>query len=140
MPLLFMKEDETKRHVYSFEGTEDFRLPRVLPQENKVGAEYTLNLRLKTDFSQASQTDDLNYTINYAEVFKAVKEEMKIPSAVGACHPAYCRTIVSRFPANHRNQDCPVQAESSYGSGMSGNRSRIYLHQRLTQYEKDCHF
>ena len=30
--------------------------------------------------SRASQTDDLNYTINYAEVFEAVKEEMKIPS------------------------------------------------------------
>lgn len=75
-----MKEDETKRHVYSFEGTEDFRLPRGTATGNKVGAEYTLNLRLKTDFSQASQTDDLNYTINYAEVFKAVKEEMKIPS------------------------------------------------------------
>lgn len=58
--------------IYAFHG--------VLPQENKVGAEYTLNLRLKTDFSQASQTDDLTYTINYADVFHAVKEEMQIPS------------------------------------------------------------
>ena len=55
-------------------GLKIFAFHGVLPQENKVGAEYTLNLRLKTDFSQASQTDDLNYTI------KAVKEEMKIPS------------------------------------------------------------
>ena len=37
--------------LYAFHG--------VLPQENKIGAEYTLNLRLKTDFSRASQTDDL---------------------------------------------------------------------------------
>lgn len=58
--------------IYAFHG--------VLPQENKVGVEFTLNLRLKTDFSRASQTDDLNYTLNYAEVFQAVKEEMKIPS------------------------------------------------------------
>lgn len=58
--------------LYAFHG--------VLPQENKIGAEYTLNLRLKTDFSRASQTDDLKYTLNYAEVFQAVKEEMQIPS------------------------------------------------------------
>lgn len=58
--------------IYAFHG--------VLPQENKVGAEYTLNLRIKTDFSRASQTDDLHYTINYADVFQAVKEEMSIPS------------------------------------------------------------
>ena len=61
-------------------GLKLFAFHGVLPQENKVGAEYTLNLRLKTDFSRASQTDDLNYTINYAEVFNRVKEEMTHPS------------------------------------------------------------
>lgn len=61
-------------------GLKIFAYHGVLPQENKVGAEYTLNLRLKTDFSQASQTDNLMYTINYAEVFEIVKEEMKISS------------------------------------------------------------
>lgn len=58
--------------IYAFHG--------VLPQENKIGAEYTLNLRLKTDFSHASQTDELNATINYADVYQDVKEEMSIPS------------------------------------------------------------
>lgn len=32
--------------LYAFHG--------VLPQENKVGAEYTIDLRLKTDFTQAA--------------------------------------------------------------------------------------
>ena len=91
-------------------GLKIFAFHGVLPQENKVGAEYTLNLRLKTDFSQASQTDDLNYTINYAER----RNENPFP-AVGACHPAYCRTTVSRFPANHGNQNSLVQTESSHG-------------------------
>lgn len=27
----------------------------VLPQENQVGAEYTIDLRLKTDFTQAAK-------------------------------------------------------------------------------------
>lgn len=72
-----MKQSEMYIHlnglkIYAFHG--------VLPQENKIGAEYTLNLRLKTDFSRASQTDELDFTINYADVFQAVKEEMNIPS------------------------------------------------------------
>lgn len=52
----------------------------VLPQENKVGAQYTLNLRLKTDFSKAAQEDELEGTLNYAEVFQTVKKEMETPS------------------------------------------------------------
>ena len=44
----------------------------VLPQENRVGAQYTIDLRLKTDFTLAAETD--------ADVFNAVKEEMRIPS------------------------------------------------------------
>lgn len=57
---------------YAFHG--------VLPQENKTGAEYTIDLRLKTDFTAAAQNDDLDSTINYANVFKVVKEEMQTPS------------------------------------------------------------
>lgn len=52
----------------------------VLPQENRVGAQYTIDLRLKTDFTLAAETDRLEGTINYADVFNAVKEEMRIPS------------------------------------------------------------
>lgn len=52
----------------------------VLPQENRVGAEYTIDLRLKTDFTRAAETDRLEGTVNYAGVFNAVKKEMGIPS------------------------------------------------------------
>lgn len=52
----------------------------VLPQENRVGAEYTIDLKLKTDFSLAAETDNLKGTVNYAEVFNSVKAEMRIPS------------------------------------------------------------
>ena len=37
----------------------------VFPQENRIGAEYTLNLRLKTDFSHAAENDCLEGTVNY---------------------------------------------------------------------------
>lgn len=62
------------------DGLKLFAYHGVLPQENLVGATYTVNLRLKTNFLEASLTDDLQHTVNYAEVFQVVKAEMNIPS------------------------------------------------------------
>ena len=71
----------------------------VLPQENQVGAEYTIDLRLKTDFTQATETDRLEGTVNYAEVFNAVKKEMEIPSQLLE-HVAWrrARRLLDDFP------------------------------------------
>lgn len=62
------------------DGMKYYAFHGVLAQESVVGAEYTVNLRLKTDFSCAAQTDMLDGTINYATVHEAVKSEMDIPS------------------------------------------------------------
>lgn len=72
----------------------------VLPQETKVGAEFTVDLCLATDFSKAAETDALDGTVNYASVFEKVKEEMDIPSRLLE-HAAYriARRLLDDFPA-----------------------------------------
>ena len=52
----------------------------VLPQETQVGNDYVVNLEVKYDFSRAMETDELAGTINYAELYELVKEEMEKPS------------------------------------------------------------
>lgn len=52
----------------------------VLPQERIVGNLYSVELSVKTDFSQAMLSDALDDTISYAEAAEIVKEEMMIPS------------------------------------------------------------
>lgn len=52
----------------------------VLPQEGIVGNDYLVNLMLDYDFSSAMKTDDLQGTLNYAEVYQKVREEMAVPS------------------------------------------------------------
>lgn len=52
----------------------------VLPQENVVGATYKVSLNIKTDFTRAALADELDGTINYAEVYETVKREMEINS------------------------------------------------------------
>lgn len=52
----------------------------VLPQEGIVGNDYLVNLVVDYDFSSAMKTDDLQGTLNYAEVYQKVREEMAVPS------------------------------------------------------------
>lgn len=61
-------------HFHAFHG--------VLPQERTVGNDYIVNLRIRYDFAQAMQTDRVEDTLNYAEVYHLVKEEMVQPSAL----------------------------------------------------------
>lgn len=52
----------------------------VSPQERKVGNTFVVNLTLTAPLEQAIASDKLEYTINYAEVYTIVKQEMAIPS------------------------------------------------------------
>jgi len=52
----------------------------VLQQERVVGNSYSIDLKLYFDFTQASESDNLDDTINYASVYEIVKTEMKTPS------------------------------------------------------------
>ena len=52
----------------------------VDPQETVVGSYFYIDLKLKVDFSRAMETDDLAYTVSYADVFEAVKSEIGTPS------------------------------------------------------------
>ena len=57
---------------YSFHG--------VNPQETIVGNNYMLTVVLTVPLEKATQTDCLDDTINYAEVYGLIKKEMDIPS------------------------------------------------------------
>ncbi len=52
----------------------------VLPQEQKVGNYFTVEVTIYTDFSRALTSDALNDTVNYAEICQVIQEEMAIPA------------------------------------------------------------
>ncbi|MFN8166367.1 MAG: dihydroneopterin aldolase [Bacteroidia bacterium] len=51
-----------------------------LPAEAKIGGEYEVDVKIKTDFYLAEKNDDLRQTIDYCDVFEIVKREMSIRS------------------------------------------------------------
>ncbi len=52
----------------------------VLPQERKVGAWFSVSLKIDYPFEQAVESDDLAHTLSYESVFEVVKREMAVPS------------------------------------------------------------
>ena len=52
----------------------------VAPQENLIGNEYLIDLKLKVNISKAAQTDEVADTVNYAEVHHVIMTEMAVPS------------------------------------------------------------
>lgn len=75
-----MKITQTEIHL---EGFRFYAYHGVLEQERKVGGDYIVDLCLTLDdASSAIEKDELAGTVNYAEVYALLKEEMAVPSAL----------------------------------------------------------
>ena len=58
--------------IYAYHG--------VLPEEALIGNNYIINAELHADLEKASKSDNLDDTINYAEVNEIIHQEMAIRS------------------------------------------------------------
>jgi len=102
----------------------------VLPQERTVGAYFIINLSIETDFTRAMDTDELEGTISYAEVYEVVKTEMAVPSNLLE-HVAgrICMALFERFPSAEAihleilKENPPMGADCA-GAGISVDAGR----------------
>ena len=58
--------------LYAFHG--------VVEQERRVGGWFSVSLRVHYNFERAMETDSVDDTISYADLFEIVKREMSQPS------------------------------------------------------------
>lgn len=62
------------------EGLRLFGRHGVLEQERTVGNEFVVDITIFYPAARAAETDDIDLTLNYAEVVEIAKEEFEIPS------------------------------------------------------------
>lgn len=100
----------------------------VLPQERIVGNDYLVNLVLDYDFSSAMQTDDLQGTFNYAEVYQKVREEMAVPSKLLE-HVAgrIAHRLFSDFPEIQKLQLSITKVNPPMGADSDGAGVEVVL-------------
>ena len=100
----------------------------VLPQEGIVGNDYLVNLVLDYDFSSAMKTDDLQGTLNYAEVYQKVREEMAVPSKLLE-HVAgrIAHRLFSDFPEIQKLQLSNTKVNPPMGADSDGAGVEVVL-------------
>lgn len=71
-----------------------------LPEERKIGSDYTVDLSVDADLEKAAGSDRLADTVDYVALHRIVAEEMAIPSDL---LEHVCKRIIDRileeFPA-----------------------------------------
>ncbi len=68
------------KHTIEVNGIKLYAFHGCLPEEEKIGGNYIVDVMLNTDFAEAAQHDTLYQTIDYVDVNRIVSEEMAIRS------------------------------------------------------------
>lgn len=66
--------------IIELEGMEFKAYHGCLEQEKVRGNSFTVDFRGELDLSAAAASDNLNDTLNYADIYEIVSDEMSIPS------------------------------------------------------------
>ena len=73
--------------LISVEGIRIFAYHGHLPEEQKLGGHFIVNVWVTIDTTEVEKTDDLNHTVDYVRIIEIVKEQMAIRSNMIE-HPA----------------------------------------------------
>ena len=68
------------KHTIEVNGIKIYAFHGCLPEEEKIGGHYSVDVMLNTNFAEAANSDDLNKTIDYCDVNKIIVEERAIRS------------------------------------------------------------
>ncbi|WML41908.1 dihydroneopterin aldolase [Neobacillus sp. OS1-2] len=71
----------------------------VFPEETKLGQRFAVDLAVSVDLKKAGETDELEYSINYGELYEVCKEIMegKPYKLVEAVAENMAATLLKRF-------------------------------------------
>ncbi len=58
-------------------GMEFYGYHGVLDKEKLIGQKFIIDCEILTNFKKAAKNDDINLTINYAEIFEKIKKIVK---------------------------------------------------------------
>ncbi|MDR2847994.1 MAG: dihydroneopterin aldolase [Bacteroidales bacterium] len=61
-------------------GMEFHAFHGCLPQERQAGNRFVVDVEIETSMDAAGQSDNIDDTVNYANVYEFIRQEMEIPS------------------------------------------------------------
>jgi dihydroneopterin aldolase len=111
--------------IYAYHG--------VMEQERKVGAYFTIDLDVETDFTHAIESDDLSGTVSYADLFETIRREMSLPSSLLE-HVAgrIAKAILQEYPTAQSVRLRLLKENPPMGADCKGAGVEIFI-ERETQ-------
>ncbi|MCM3164630.1 dihydroneopterin aldolase [Metabacillus litoralis] len=75
----------------------------VFQEENKLGQRFRVDLAVELDLKKAGETDELEYSVNYASLYKCCKEivEGKPYKLVESVAEQIAKKLLTEFPLIH---------------------------------------
>ena len=100
----------------------------VLPQERLTGGEFVVNLRAKYPLAKAMGSDDVDDTLNYAEIFEIINKEMQKPSRLLE-HVAgrIGRSVIEVFPQVETLDITIAKTNPPMGGDMDSAAVEVHL-------------
>ena len=69
-------------YVIKIEGMEFRAAHGCYDTEQRVGGNFTVDIALSVEDGGAAEADDVTRTVNYVEVYEAIREQMAVPSHI----------------------------------------------------------
>lgn len=118
-----MKVKQTEGYVF-LKDVRFHAFHGVMPQERMVGADFLVNLRIGYPIGKAMESDEVGDTLNYAEVYALLEQEMKKPSKLlehvaGRIVQSICKNfpLVTSIDLTLMKQNPPMGADAE-GAGV----------------------
>ena len=111
-------------HLITVEGIKVYAYHGCLEEEGKIGGNYSVDVYMKTDFSEAALLDDLTKTIDYVEVYDIVKAEMAIRSKL--IEHVGQRIMDKLMNRLKQIKSCKVRV-TKYNPPMNGNVEKVSI-------------
>ena len=94
----------------------------VLEEEKKLGQKFFVDAELYLDLKKAGESDDLHYTVSYAEVYEMIQKNFKEKKMdlIEAVAETLCNQILDAYPIIHevmirvKKPEAPVEGIYDY--------------------------
>jgi dihydroneopterin aldolase len=86
-------------YTIKIEGMEFRAAHGCYDTEQRVGGNFTVDVTLTVEDGGAAEADDVTRTVNYAEVYEVIREQMAVPSRIiENAAQRILEAIAARFP------------------------------------------
>jgi len=104
----------------------------VLPEERMLGQRFVVDVEVRLDLSKPAATDDLDHTVNYAEIYRAVGEIVTGPpcNLIEAVAGRIAERVLAEHPLVHsvlvrvRKPQVPIDGMTQGSSEVVIERTR----------------